>query len=90
MEEGKSKATTDHEEIRTWVESRGGKPARVINTGNGDPGILRIRFRGDSEDLEEITWEEFFDKFEKNSLAFLYQDRTADNKESRFFKLIKR
>ena len=34
--------TTDHEEIRKWVESRGGCPARVKRTGSdGDPGILR-------------------------------------------------
>ena len=35
--------TTDHDEIRRWVEERGGKPSRVKRTGGSDdPGILRI------------------------------------------------
>ena len=49
---GESKTTTDHDEIRRWVEERGGRPARVTDTGSdGDPGILRIDFpgRGDEE-----------------------------------------
>jgi hypothetical protein len=28
-----SKTTTDHDEIKKWVESRGGKPATVKGTG---------------------------------------------------------
>jgi hypothetical protein len=40
-----AKKTTDHDEIRRWVESRGGKPAHVAETGGGDdPGVLRIDF----------------------------------------------
>ena len=33
---------------------------------------------------------EFFQGFEKNNLAFLYQDETSEGKESRFSKLIDR
>ena len=32
--------TTDHEQIRKWVEERDGHPARVRTSGDG--GILRI------------------------------------------------
>jgi hypothetical protein len=83
--------TTDHDEIRRWVESRGGRPARVIETGNGgDPGILRINFdepRGDDDvGLEEISWDEWFRAFDENELAFLYQDEG----NSRFNKLVDR
>ena len=40
-----SHTTTDHDEIRKWVESNKGKPAGVKDTGGGDdPGILRIDF----------------------------------------------
>ena len=90
---GESTTTTDHDEIRRWVEARGGKPARVKETGsNGDPGVLRIDFpgRGDDERLEHISWEEWFDAFEENGLAFLHQDETADGDESRFNKLVSR
>jgi hypothetical protein len=88
-----AKVTTDHNEIRKWVEERGGNPATVKETGKGDkPGVLRIDypgFRGE-ESLEKITWEEFFDSFEENRLAFLYQDTVGSGEESRFSKLIDR
>jgi hypothetical protein len=82
---------TDHKKIQQWVDERGGHPARVKGTeSKNSPGLLRIDYPGFSgEDrLEEISWEEFFDGFEKNGLAFLYQDTTADGKISRFSKLI--
>jgi hypothetical protein len=89
-----SKQTTDHEEIRKWVEDRGGKPARVRNTGRkkGDGGLLRIDFmaNGPDESLEEMTWDDFFSEFDKNRLAFLYQEETSTGKESRFFKFVRR
>lgn len=91
---GESKTTTNHDEIRRWAEERGGRPARVKGTGagDGDPGVLRIDYEGFSgeENLEEISWEEFFDAFEANELAFLYQEETKDGSESRFSKLVSR
>jgi hypothetical protein len=88
-----SRVTTDHQRIKQWVEERGGHPARVIDTETSrSSGVLRIDYPGYSgkDTLEEITWEEFFEGFEKNKLAFLYQDETKDGSESRFSKLIDR
>ena len=88
-----AQVTTNHNEIRQWVEERGGRPARVKGTNKGDSsGLLRIDYPGFSgeDTLETITWEEFFEAFESNNLAFLYQDETKDGKESRFSKLISR
>ncbi len=88
-----SKVTTDHEQIKQWVEERNGHPARVKGTNKGDSsGVLRIDYPGYSgqETLEPITWEEFFEGFEENKLAFLYQEETKDGSESRFSKLIDR
>jgi hypothetical protein len=87
-----SKKTIDHKEIQKWAEQRNGKPARVAGTGNGkDAGLLRINFPGGKEDsLEEISWEDFFEKFDKNNLAFLYQEKTASGKTSRFSKIVNR
>ena len=85
--------TTDHEKIRSWVEERGGRPAAVKGTGSGDdPGVLRVDFPGytGDESLKQITWEQFFDKFEKEKLAFLYQEETKEGSESRFSKLTNR
>ena len=89
-----SKRTTDHSKIREWVEARNGKPARVQGTGEADDaGLLRIDFPDnddEDEDLEEITWDEFFEKFDEKRLAFVYQDRTAGGEPSRFNKLVSR
>ena len=84
-----AKRTIDHDEIRRWVESRGGYPAHVKRTArDGDPGVLRIDFPGFSgeETLEPIDWDTWFRKFEERQLAFLYQDEP----ESRFNKLVHR
>jgi hypothetical protein len=94
-EEGsaKAKTTVDHEEIRAWAEARGGKPAHVRRTGGkGDPGILRIDFPGYSGEgtLESISWDDWFEAFDENGLAFLYQEHTAAGEESRFNKLVSR
>lgn len=90
-----SKITTDHNEIRKWVEARGGHPAKVKGTersGKRGTGVLRIDYPGYSgEDaLEEINWEQFFDQFEQAGLAFLYQDNLESGETSRFSKLIDR
>lgn len=89
-----SNTTTDHDTIRKWIEGRGGKPAGVKGTGEGgdDAGLLRVEFsgHGDESGLEEISWEEFFDKFDDNKLAFLHQDKTADGDVSRFCKFVRR
>jgi anaerobic selenocysteine-containing dehydrogenase len=91
--EAEAKVTTDHDEIQQWVEERGGQPTRVKGTeSKNSPGLLRIDYPGFSgeDTLEPITWEEFFEAFEKNGLAFLYQEETKDGKESRFSKLVDR
>lgn len=90
---GSSHTTTNHDEIRKWAEARGGKPATVRRTESGDEaGVLRIDFPGYSGEgsLEEISWDEFFKKFDEKKLAFLYQDTTSSGEESRFFKLVSR
>jgi hypothetical protein len=86
---GESYTTTDHQHIKQWVEARGGKPVHVKGTGStGDPGVLRIAFP--DEDLEDISWEEFFHKFDESGLAFLCQDQLEDGRQSRFHKFVNR
>ena len=87
-----SKQTTDHDQIKSWVEARDGHPATVSSTKSGDqPGMIRIEFpQGDSDSLEKISWEDFFEKFEESNLAFVYQDKTSDGDKSRFCKLVSR
>ena len=87
-----TRKTTDHEEIRRWVEAHGGKPAAVKGTRDGDTGVLRIDFPGGAgeEQLEPISWDEWFEKFDRENLAFLYQEQKAGGEDSTFFKLVRR
>jgi hypothetical protein len=89
---GQGKVTTDHDVIRSWVEKRGGHPAQVRRTARGDSALLRIDYPGFSgeKELEPIEWDDFFKKFDKNKLAFLYQEKTKSDRVSRFSKLISR
>lgn len=83
-----SQTTTDHDKIKSWTESRQGHPAKVRAKGPG--GILRIDFGEPEESLEEISWDEFFQIFDTNKLAFLYQEETKEGGQSRFNKFVER
>lgn len=88
-----SERTHDHKRIQKWAEGRNGIPAKIKGTGKekGD-GVLRIHFpdHSDSDDFEEITWEDFFEEFDKSKLDFLYQDKKADGETSTFHKFVSR
>jgi hypothetical protein len=85
-----AQVTTDHAAIRQWAVARGGRPARVQGTaGRGDAGVLRIDFEPElAENLELISWDSFFEKFDAENLGFLHQDRTGDGSLSRFHKFV--
>ena len=86
-----AETTTDHDEIKSWAEERGGEPAAVADTlSDGKKGaLLRIKFQ-DEDDLEVIEWDEFFEIFDQNELAALLQDETKDGSTSRFVKFVNR
>jgi hypothetical protein len=89
----KPRTTTDHQQIKRWVEQRGGHPARVKGTAVGNSsGVLLIVYPGYSttQTLESVNWDEFFMGFEENKLAFLYEDETKEGTQGRFSKLINR
>jgi hypothetical protein len=88
-----TKTTTDHDEIRRWVEEHGGKPAIVRETADGGGGgVLRIDFPGGAgeDQLEHVSWDQWFEVFERDGLAFVYQAEKADGEDSTFFKLVRR
>jgi hypothetical protein len=83
--------TTNHDQIRRWIEQRGGFPAVVGETENkGGGGLLRVDFDepggNDDDRLKRIDWDEFFRIFDENGLAFLRQDEG----DSRFNKFVQR
>ena len=81
-------ATTNHDDIRRWVEKRGGHPA-VVRTGR-EGGVLRIDFDepggNDDERLERIGWDEFFRIFDESGVAFLRDEEGS----SRFNKFVEK
>ena len=88
-----SKTTQDHEEIQQWAERRGAKPGEVASTeGKGAQGILRLMIpkppHHNDGALKEISWDEFFEKFDASGLALVYQEVTAEGAESNFNKLV--
>lgn len=89
-----SKTTVDHDEIRQWAEARGGRPTTIEGTPKeGEAaGLLRINFPTGASDspLEPVSWDQFFEKFDEENLAFAYQDQKANGEESHFCKFIDR
>lgn len=89
-----SKSTTDHEEIRRWAEDRKAQPSCVRGTGDkNDVGMIRLDFPGygdDSDSLQAISWDEWFEKFDERNLALVYQETTASGERSNFNKLVDR
>jgi hypothetical protein len=85
-----SRTLTNHDEIRAWAEGHGARPACVMGTGGKDDvGMIRLDFEGYSGEgsLEEISWDDWFEKFDESRLALVVDDRgTAPN----FNKLVRR
>jgi predicted HTH domain antitoxin len=86
---GRSLVTTDHDVIRQWATARKAVPATVAGTEHsGHLGVLRLDFPGYSGDrLKEVSWDDWFDAFDKRRLNFIYQQKQSSGKRSNFFKL---
>jgi hypothetical protein len=73
------KLTADHAEIRRWVEEHGGHPGLVEAADGRDR--LAVAFHPD--DGRRVSWDEFFERFDRESLAFEYDpDGNGENAAS--------
>ena len=79
------KVTADHGEIRRWVEAHGGCPALLAADGGRD----RLAVAFDPAECEPLSWEEFFTRFEREGLAFVY-DPDGNGDGARTAKLVSR
>ena len=64
--------------IRAWAEARGARPARVKGSE-----VLRLAFDRPPTNWELISWEQFFEIFDRSGQSFWHDD----SPESRIFKL---
>ncbi|HEV7896246.1 MAG TPA: hypothetical protein VGP31_00150 [Planosporangium sp.] len=89
-EPGKVMVTTNHEVIKRWAEERGAVPATVKGTEHEDRlGVLTFDFPplGDNERLRPVSWDEWFNTFDRRELNFIFQQKLADGRQSNFFRL---
>jgi hypothetical protein len=78
------KLTADHAEIRRWVDEHGGHPG-LVETGDGRER-LTVGFDGT---CRPVSWDEFFERFDRESLAFAY-DPDANGGGTASAKLVSR
>lgn len=76
--------TTDHDEIRRWIQAHHGAPAR--DAGGG----LRIDFLGVTSGLEHPSWNDWFATFDGQGLALCYPDPHIRGGTSAWFALVPR
>jgi hypothetical protein len=79
--------TTDHDEIRRWVEERRGNPAFAMVKGNRIP---IINFASGLPFVANVTWEEWLRVFEEDHYAFVCKDSRIDGRPSQFCQLVPR
>ncbi len=76
IRDGNRIATVDHKDIQTWAEARNARPVR-LKRFEGEQITDRVRFRFPEDefpDEEDLSWEEFFDIFDRDRLEFVFED----------------
>lgn len=77
--------TAEHEDIKEWAETRQAKPVRVRRY-NDETISESVRFRFPEDkypDEEDLSWEEFFDIFDRHRLEFVFEDVADQAMEQR-------
>ena len=80
--------TIDHQVIFAWAQQRGACPS--ILEGDERPWPLFFNFSSADADLKEISWDKFFEGFERAALAFVYQDATPNGELDDWHEFVKR
>jgi hypothetical protein len=85
---GATLATRNHDVIKQWAEERNAVPATVPGTEHGDHlGVMRFNFPGyGGDNLQEVSWDEWFKTFDDRKLVFLYQEHKSNGDQSNFFR----
>jgi hypothetical protein len=85
---GESLATRSHDVILSWANDRNAMPATVPNT-EVDSYLGALRFDipgfGSGQNLEHVSWSEWFATFDDRQLAMIFQERLQNGRQSSFF-----
>jgi hypothetical protein len=83
--QGRSLATKDHEVIRAWAARHRAEPATGEATASGpatisvNDGGAGVRFNFPGAGLfRPISWDEWFESFDRDGLVFVYEEEVAD------------
>jgi hypothetical protein len=75
--------TTDRHEIRAWADSQGNVPANVEpNRIDAEPASMSLLHKKTIEEtafVKEMSWEDFFARFECLKLTLVHDDSTVFN-----------
>ncbi len=84
-------STKDHEVIQRWATKRQALPATGEATSTGPATVqvrdggagIRFNFPG-SGLFRPISWDEWFENFDKHELTFVYDNEAADRTSNRY------
>jgi hypothetical protein len=82
-------ATRDRDVIRRWAERRHAEPATgegVLNVNDGGAPI-RFNFPGAAR-FRDLTWDEWFHRFEQDHFTFVYEERAPDGSLSSRYRIV--
>jgi hypothetical protein len=85
---GESLVTQNHDVIVNWANERNAMPATVPGTEHeGRLGVLRFDTPGygSNQNLEHVSWSEWFETFDERQLVMLFQEHLKDGRQSNFF-----
>lgn len=91
------KTTKNHDEIKLWVENHSGKPQKMDHPdATADSIGLRFDFPGGADEeykvmneAIDVTWDEFFELFDKKGMAFEYWQDQPNKNPSDLYRFIK-
>lgn len=77
------KCLLEADEIRAWIEERGGTPTVIQGVdekgGPEQPEMLHITFGEATREVTRIGWSEFFDRLESQDLVLVCDDERGRN-----------
>ena len=90
----RTQSTRNHEAIRQWAARYRAEPATGEATASGPATVemndggagIRFNFPGSAR-FRPISWDEWFDNFDRHNLRFVYEEEDAQQVALRAYKL---